>query len=392
MNGLAMNFRSDSIRGRLLVAGLLALLVSMAGAFFDRQQFFRAYLTAYLFTIGFPLGSLAILMLHHLVGGRWGFVTQRVLEAAVGTLPLAALLFLPLLFGMSDLYLWARPEAVSADPILQQKAAYLNLPFFWTRAAIYFSSWIILGHLLRKWSAEQDRTAEVSLTERLQTLSGPGLVLFGFTVTFSAIDWVMSLEPHWYSTIYGLIFVVNDSLAALAMAICAASLLAQREPLSQAAGSDRFHDLGNLLLALVMLWAYLGFSQFMLIWVENLREEIPWILHRSTGGWEIVALLLVIGKFVLPFALLLGRSTKRNARYLACVGFLILAMHWIDLYWLVAPAFHPDGFNIHWLDFAMLIGIGAIWLTVFLWRLEGRALLPLHDPRFAEEIARVQKV
>src|SRR5262245_14619984 len=193
MNGLAMNFRSDSIRGRLLVAGLLALLVSMAGAFFDRQQFFRAYLTAYLFTIGFPLGSLAILMLHHLVGGRWGFVTQRVLEAAVGTLPLAALLFLPLLFGMSDLYLWARPEAVSADPILQQKAAYLNLPFFWTRAAIYFSSWIILGHLLRKWSAEQDRTAEVSLTERLQTLSGPGLVLFGFTVTFSAIDWVMSL-------------------------------------------------------------------------------------------------------------------------------------------------------------------------------------------------------
>ena len=392
MNASLTNLPSEAVLKRFFAVGVSALLVSLAGLFFDRQQFFRSYLTAYLFMIGFPLGSLAILMLHHLVGGRWGFVTQRLLEASVRTFPLAAVLFLPLIFGMSDLYLWARPEVVAADPILQQKSVYLNAPFFWARTAIYFALWIGVSHLLCKWSADQDRTADVSLTQRLQTLSGPGLVLYGLTVTFSAMDWVMSIEPHWYSTMYGLMFVVSDALAALALAICAASFLVTRGPLSQAAGQDQFHDLGNLLLALVMLWAYLGFSQFMIIWMENLREEIPWVLRRTAGGWKFIVLLLVACQFALPFLLLLCRATKRHARLLAAVALLIIFMHWIEVHWLVAPAFHPHGFYIHWLDFAALIGIGATWLAVFLWRLEGRSLLPLHDPRFAEEIERAQRV
>jgi len=392
MNASLTNLPSDAVLKRFLVVGVSALLASLAGLFFDRQQFFRSYLTAYLFMIGFPLGSLAILMLHHLVGGRWGFVTQRLLEAAVRTFPLAAVLFLPLIFGMGDLYLWARPEVVATDPILQQKSVYLNAPFFWARTAIYFALWIGVSQLLCKWSLDQDRTADVSLTQRLQTLSGPGLVLYGLTVTFSAMDWVMSIEPHWYSSVYGLMFMVSDALAALALVICVASFLVTRGPLSQAAGRDQFHDLGNLLLALVMLWAYLGFSQFMIIWMENLREEIPWVLRRTAGGWKFIVLLLVACQFALPFLLLLCRATKRNSRLLAAVALLIIFMHWIEVHWLVAPAFHPHGFYIHWLDFAALIGIGAIWLAVFLWRLEGRSLLPLHDPRFAEEIERAQRV
>lgn len=386
MNAPPINYFSRSARKRVFIIAGAALAISLLGLFFDRRQFFRAYLTAYLFMIGFPLGSLAILMLHHLVGGRWGFVTQRLLEAAVRTLPLAALLFLPLIFGMGDLYLWARPQDVAADPILQQKSAYLNMPFFLARTVLYFTVWIGLGHFLCAWSVEQDRSADASLTERLQTISGPGLVLYGLTVTFAAIDWVMSIEPHWYSTVYGLIFMVNDGLAALALMICAAAFLARRGALSQAADSDRFHDLGNLLLAFVMLWAYLGFSQFMIIWVENLREEIPWVLRRTTGGWQVIALLLVACRFAVPFLILLSRTTKRDARLLAAVALLIVVMHWVELHWLVAPAFQSHGFYIHWLDLTALIGIGAVWLALFLWRLEGRSLLPLHDPRFAEEI------
>jgi hypothetical protein len=390
VNGNLTKFIPDSLPKRLLALGGAALLVLLGGSFFNRQEFFRAYLSAYLFMIGFPLGSLAILMLHHLVGGRWGFMTQRLLEAAVGTMPLAALLFLPLLLGQQELYPWARPDA-AADPILQEKSVYLNMPFFWARAAIYFAVWISLSEVLRRWSLAQDQSADPNLTDRLQSLGGPGLVLYGLTVTFSAIDWAMSLEPHWYSTIYGLIFVLNDGLAALALVICAAAFLVERGALGPVAGADRFHDLGNLLLALVMLWAYLNFSQFMIIWVENLHEEIPWVLRRTAGGWKIIALLLISCQFALPFLLLLGRTTKRKSRSLAAVGLLILLMRWIDTHWLITPAFHPQGFYIHWLDLAAPIAMGAVWLGVFLWRLEGRSLLPLHDPRFTEEMERAQR-
>jgi hypothetical protein len=222
-----------------------------------------------------------------------------------------ALLFIPLLFGLSVLYPWARPEVVAADPLLQQKAAYLNIPFFIVRAAAYFAIWSVLGRLLTTWSLEQDRTADGSLTQKLQRLSGPGLLLYGLTVTFSAIDWLMSLEPKWYSTIFGAIFMVSYGLAALAFVIIVSSLVRDEAPLTQVMSADRFHDLGNLLLAFVMLWAYLSFSQFLLIWSENLVEEIPWYLHRIGGGWEWIATAFIVFQFALPFILLLSRTTKR---------------------------------------------------------------------------------
>jgi hypothetical protein len=383
--------RWDLMQKRSLAVGLIAAVLCAGGALIFPPVFFRAYLSAYIFWIGIPVGALALLMLHHLVGGRWGFMIQRVLEAAIQTLPLMALLFIPLLFGLADLYPWAQTEVVAADPLLQQKAAYLNIPFFIARAVAYFAVWIVLGRLLVTWSLQQDRTADGALTLRLQRLSGPGLVLYGLTVTFAAIDWMMSLEPKWYSTIFGMIFMVSFGLAALALAILATRFLESQKPLAQVISPDRWHDLGNLLLALVMFWAYLQFSQFLLIWSENLAEEIPWYLHRIGGGWEWVALALILFLFALPFILLLSRTTKRSARMLSQVAAAILFMHWLDILWIVAPSFYPARFHLHWLDIVAPVGIGGLWLAAFIGYLKARSLLPLHDPRFAELLEQAQK-
>ena len=383
--------RWDLMQKRSLAVGLIAAVLCAGGALIFPPVFFRAYLSAYIFWIGIPVGALALLMLHHLVGGRWGFMIQRVLEAAIQTLPLMALLFIPLLFGLADLYPWAQTEVVAADPLLQQKAAYLNIPFFIARAVAYFAVWIVLGRLLVTWSLQQDRTADGALTLRLQRLSGPGLVLYGLTVTFAAIDWMMSLEPKWYSTIFGMIFMVSFGLAALALAILATRFLESQKPLAQVISPDRWHDLGNLLLALVMFWAYLQFSQFLLIWSENLAEEIPWYLHRIGGGWEWVALALILFLFALPFILLLSRTTKRSARMLSQVAAAILFMHWLDILWIVAPSFYPALFHLHWLDIVAPVGIGGLWLAAFIGYLKARSLLPLHDPRFTELLEQPQE-
>jgi hypothetical protein len=324
-------------------------------------------------------------MLHHLVGGRWGFLIQRLLEAAVRTFPIMAVLFLPLLFGMRRLYPWAMAHAAEADHALTGgKGAYLSPAFFTVRAAVYFAVWIACAYTLTKWSREQDR-GDVSLIGRLQSLSGPGLALYGITATFSAVDWIMSLEPEWYSTIYGMIFMVSHGMAALAFAIIAARILAEDEPLASAAVPDRFHDLGNLLLSLVMFWAYLMFSQFLIIWSENLAEEIPWYVRRTLGGWRYLAVLLIIFQFVLPFLLLLSRTAKRRARVLAWIALLVLVMHWADLLWLIAPAFHPKALYLHWLDVAALAAVGGLWIGAFAHYLGASALLP-NDPRFVEAL------
>jgi len=383
--------RWDLMQKRSLAVGLIAAVLCAGGALIFPPVFFRAYLSAYIFWIGIPVGALALLMLHHLVGGRWGFMIQRVLEAAIQTLPLMALLFIPLLFGLADLYPWAQTEVVAADPLLQQKAAYLNIPFFIARAVAYFAVWIVLGRLLVTWSLQQDRSADDTLTLRLQRLSGPGLVLYGLTVSFAVIDWIMSLEPKWYSTIFGMIFMVSFGLAAMALAILATRFLETEKPLAQVVSPDRWHDLGNLLLALVMFWAYLNFSQFLLIWSENLAEEIPWYLHRIGGGWEWVAVALILFQFALPFILLLSRNTKRDSRTLAAVAAAILFMHWLDILWMVVPSFYPARFHFHWLDIAAPVAIGGLWLAAFIGYLKARSLLPLHDPRFTELLEQAQE-
>jgi hypothetical protein len=370
----------ETICQRSLMVGAGAFALCLIGAYFDRAQFFRSYLMAYVFWLGIPLGCFGILMIHHLVGGTWGFVIQRPLESAIQTFPVMALLFLPLFFGLPDLYIWARPEALAQDKILQQKSVYLNPSSFSIRAVMYFSIWILIGTLLTKWSRDQDRTDE-SFVERLQNLSGPGLVLYGLTVTFSAIDWLMSLEPRWYSTIYGMIFMVSHGLVAFAFVIAAAYFLSRREPLSEVIAPWVFQDLGNLLLTFVMLWAYTSFCQFLLIWVENLNKEIPWYLHRTTGGWGALAICLIVFQFALPFVLLLSRTVKRKAATICGVAAVVGFMHFLELFWFVAPTFHPQGFSIHWTNLVAPVGIGGIWFAAFLWQLKGQSLLPLRDPR-----------
>ncbi len=371
---------------RGLIVAAVGVAVCLAGVFVDREQFFRSYLVAYLFWLGVALGCLPILLLNHLTGGRWGFSIRRLLEAGTRTLPLLAILFLPLLLGMKQLYPWSQPDVVAHDEILRHKSAYLNVPFFLVRAVVYFGVWIGLSRLANKWSLKQDEKRDPAMARRFQALGAFGLVLYGLTVTFATVDWVMSLEPHWFSTIFPLLIAVGQVLAGLTFAIVVAAWLAHHKPLSETMTPQSFHDLGNLLLTFVMIWAYFGFSQYLIIWSGNLREEIPWYLHRSHGGWEIVALVLIVLHFAVPFLLLLSRRAKQSASALAGIALGLFVLRFVDLFWVVAPTFRSERVGDHWLDAATLIAVGGIWVAVFARTLKTRPLVPLYDARAEEAV------
>jgi hypothetical protein len=372
----------ERIQMRSWFIGVAAAAACAVGAFLDPAQFFRSYLAGYLLWLGISLGCLAILMLQHLSGGVWGFVIRRLLEAATRVFPLLALLFIPVLLGLHQLYPWADPAKVAQDSLLQHKAAYLNVTGFLARAVFYFAFWCGAGYLLSRWSLEQDQVPRAVLRDRMQGASAIGLLLYGLTATFSAIDWVMSLDPHWYSTIYGMLFMAGGAVAGMALAIAMASLLAKYPPLSDILAPGHFHDLGKLLLAFVMVWAYFAFSQFLIIWSGNLPEEITWYRVRLAGGWRLVGLALLLFHFVLPFLLLLSRDLKRQGRALALVAVAVLAMRYVDLYWMVAPSFPEaaSGLRFHWLDLAAPVAVGGLWMAEFLRQLKSRPLVPLNDP------------
>jgi hypothetical protein len=374
-----------------LIAAFWGILAGVAGAFLDADQFFRSWLIGFLFCLGLSLGSLALLMLQHLSGGHWGLASRRVFEAASRNLPFVTLMFVPILFGLPRLYTWARPDAVQADEALRHKAIYLNVPFFLGRAVLYFAVWNLCSWLLNAWSAAQDR-GEVAVhpsdTRRFRTVSAPGLLAYVITITFASIDWVMSLDPHWYSTIFGFIFVSAHGLSGLAFVIIVLALLDRTEPIASyvTPGLD-FLDLGKLLLAFVMLWAYMSFSQLLIIWSGNLPEEITFFANRFRGGWEYVSLLILFGHFAVPFALLLSRDLKRRPHLLARVAIWILVMRVVDLIWYVEPTFPHRRFPIHWMDIALPLGLAGAWLFLFVRNLRSRPLLPLNDPFFKEALA-----
>jgi hypothetical protein len=358
-----------------LVAGIAGLLIAAVGFLVSPAQFFRSYLWAFLFWLGIALGCLPLLMLYHLVGGAWGFTVRRLMESGTRTLPVLALFFVPILFGMPQLYDWSQ---------VSEKHAYLNGPFWIGRSIFYFVVWLFYAFRLNTLSARQDETGEPGLIGIFQRLSGPGLVVYGFTITFAAFDWGMSLEPHWYSTIYGMLWIVSQALSSLAFAIAVLALLSRPSPSGrgwrEAPGEGTTHDLGNLLLAFVMLWAYLSFAQFLITWSGNLPEEIHWYLSRLRNGWQWVAALLVAFHFFVPFILLLSRFRKRRMASLAAVAALVLLMRAVDTYWLITPAFYGDGFRLHWLDIFALVGIGGVWLAMYARQLTLMPLVPLHDP------------
>lgn len=374
---------------RRVIIGAGALLFCLLwGLIFGLGQFFHSYLMAYLFWLGVTLGCLTVLMLHHLVGGSWGAMIQRVLEAGTRTLPLLAVLFIPILLGMGFLYEWSVPSVVAQDDVLQYKRWYLNIPFFLIRAVIYFAVWLLIAHYLNHWSKRHEETAgqplQAAYRYRIQSLSAGGLVAYGLTMSFASFDWVMSLDAHWYSTLYGMLFIASQALSAFAFAIVVVSRLADVAPLRNVLTTQRLHDLGNMLFAFIMLWAYLSFSQFLIIWSGNTAEEVPWYLHRSQGGWQWIVIALFLVHFAVPFVLLLMRLMKRSLPALTRVASVVFIMHLVDQFWFVLPELHPSRLTVHIMDILAPVGMGYLWVTLYVKLLHQRSLIPLEDRRLQE--------
>jgi hypothetical protein len=367
-----------------LIAGVVGLILCAVGAVFRPALFLQSYLFAYMFTLGLALGSMAILMLQYLTGGDWGVVVRRTLEAAMRTLPWLAIGFLPVALGVRELYVWARPAQAQT---LDFRTGYLNVPFFIARAVVYFAVWLAMAHRLDRWSREEDRGAALGWLKRLRRLSGPGLVIYGVTITFAAFDWLMSLNPEWFSTIFGLLIIAGQALSATAFVILVAALLSTREPMARVFQPRHFHDLGKLLLAFVMVWAYMSFSQLLIIWAGNLPQEIPFYLPRMQSSWRWIGVLLIVLHFALPFALLLSRDLKRRAGRLAALAGLVIVMRVIDLFWLVAPEFRRQGLRIDWFDPVTVIGVCGVWLALFIRELKARPMLPLRDPHLIDALS-----
>jgi hypothetical protein len=373
------------IRGKMIAFAIA--LVGLAGCVIGwirtPREFFVAYLFAEVFFVGLSLGSLAILMIHHLTAGYWGYGVRRFLEAAVGNLPLLGLLFVPLFFGLSELYPWRHPHVVATHDLLAKKASYLSTSGFVVRTFIVFAIWTIMSQLLLRWSAEQDVTVSVRPTRKMRTLSGPGLVIYPITMTFAAVDWIMSTETEWYSTVFPVLICIGQILGALSLMILIFAWAANSSQLSQLAGEDNFHKLGNLLLAFVMMWAYLAFGQLLVAWSGNLPPEISWYLHRIADGWRWVASFIALFQFFVPFFLLLMRPVKKKRHVLAMVAACVLASHIVTIWWTIAPSIYTTRFHVSWLTLAAFVAVGGLWWVAFLWNLGRRRLIPVNDPRFA---------
>ena len=387
------------LQQRALIVGVIGLIAGGIGAAMNLDQFFMSWLIGFLFCLSLSLGCLALLMLQHISGGQWGMVGRRVFEAGSRMLPIVALLFVPLLFGLPKVFVWAQPEAVAGSHVVQMKTAYLNVSFFVIRAVIYFLFWMLLVVLLNRWSAAQDNGEGVTKHDsvRYRKVSAPGLLFLVITVTFASVDWVMSLEPEWFSTIFGLLTIAGYGLTGIAFTIVVLAAIDRDRPAGSLLTPRHFHDFGKLLLAFTMLWAYLSFSQFLIIWSGNLPEEIPWYIARIRGSWGAVAILLVVGHFFLPFALLLSADIKKRSGLLAKVAIFILVMRLIDLIWYVAPAFRhmaPEGADathsvipMHWMDIAIPVGLTGLWVFLFVRQLRTRSLFPMNDPYLKEAFA-----
>jgi hypothetical protein len=377
----------DVLRRRAFAAGAAGLIASLIGALVSPTQFFHSYLFAFLFWNGIALGCLSLLMIQHLTGGRWGLAIRRLLEAGTRTVPVLVLLFLPVVLGLKRIYPWAGYEQADATirHAVEIKHAYLNVPFFLGRAAFYFAVWLL--YFLNRVSLETDAGMDLRRARKLRSISGGGLLLMGLTITFMSVDWAMSLDPRWFSTIYGMLFMIGTALSALALCIVVITRIMGTGPLSVVANADTLHDLGKLMLAFIMVWAYFSYSQFLIIWSGNLPEEIPWYLRRFHGAWRVIGLFLVVFHFVVPFLILLSRGVKRRAKTVGMVALWILAVRVVDLFWLVRPEFPQTGFALHWLDLTLPIGLGGVWLGVFAQQLKTRPLLPLGEPEVRQILA-----
>lgn len=368
--------------------GIAALALSVLLGWGDGRQFWSSYLVAALFYLTVALGGLFFVLLQFVTRAGWSVVVRRLAEHLMGTLPwVAVLLLVALGLGFNHLYEWGRPDKVLEDPLLQHKSPYLNPTFFFLRSVFYLASWSLIAWWFRRWSLLQDRSGDLAITGRLQIASAPCLVLFGLTLTFASFDWIMSMDPHWYSTIFGVYLFAGCFLAILSALILLILALQGKGLLADAIGVEHLHDLGKLLFGFVVFWGYIAFSQFMLIWYGNIPEETAWYYHRLQHGWTGVTVVLVLGHFVLPFFFLLSREVKRKRLTLGLAAAWVLVFHYVDLYWLVMPGLQEHGFSPHVLDLTSLIGLGGLFLAGLGLLMRGASLVPLKDPRLEESLS-----
>jgi hypothetical protein len=384
----------STIHQRSLGVGIIFGVASLIAAILPgtREQFFHSYLIGYMLWLGITLGSMAILMINHMTGGAWGMVIRRQLEAAVKTLPFMALLFIPIILGMQHLYTgsheagagwsgWLNPDPKDGHLVMMSRT-YLTATGYIARAIIYFAVWIIVGFALLRKSAQQDNPPVENLSPRFRRIAAPGLILYAFTITFAVIDWVMSLDPHWISTIYGFIFIAGELLSAISIMVVIETIMSNYEPMASLLKAKEVQDHGKLMLTFTMLWAYFSFSQLLIIWAGNLPMEIRFFTRRLNSGWQEIGLILVIFHFFVPFFMLLSRSFKRNPRQLAWLAGFMILMRLVDLFFYIEPNFHKSvlgGIAGYWLDLVVPIAIGGLWMALFFRNLRSRPLLPAYD-------------
>ncbi len=379
-----------TIAQRSLIVGVVFSVVAVVLAFMRPDEFYRAYLLGFMCWLGVALGSMAILMIRHLTGGGWGMVIRRILGAAMRTVPLLAALFIPMIVAVWQhrIYIWAQPLQNIKDKHLREHLeditkTYLTTNGFILRAVFYFAIWNLLSFLLSTWSKQTDHAGAPDNTDRFKVVAGPGLILYGFTISFAAIDWVMSLDPSWISTIFGLVILIGEVLSAMCFAVVVERILFNYKPMSEMLKPDFVHDHGKWMLAFTMVWAYFNFSQWLIIWAGNLPAEITYYMRRLNGGWGYIGLIIVIFHFAVPFGILLSRSFKRNIRKLVWLAVWLLLMRYLDLFWIIEPNFSQT-LKFTLADVVVPIAIGGFWLAYFFRNLGALPLLPAYDPSAGE--------
>ncbi len=362
--------------------GLAALAASFGLGLGDGRQLFHSYLVAWLFGLSLALGGLFFVLLQLVTRAGWSVAVRRLAEHTAGTLGLFLVLFVPLALSLGELYPWAGPEAG-----VEVHGQHLRPDLFLARSLAYLASWALIAGWVRRRSLAQDESRDPAVTRRLQSLAAPALVWFGFTLTFAAFDWVLSLDPHWHSTIFGVYFFSGTAMVGLAVLVLLVLGLGRAGLLAGVVTAEHRHDLGKLLFAFLVFWAYIAFSQYMLIWYANLPEETAWYAHRLAPGWKGVSVGLAVGHFVLPFFFLLPREAKRRPATLGAAAAWLLAMHYLDLYWLVMPGLHRQGVQPHLLDLLTLVAVLGLFLAAWGLLARRRPLVPVGDPRLAESLS-----
>ncbi|WP_069133281.1 hypothetical protein [Rhodohalobacter halophilus] len=366
--------------------GIVGLIASAVGYFLDDYQFFFSYLTSFTYFTSFALAALILVMVHHITKSSWGTVIRRIPESLFSRLWLWALFFIPVILGMSNLFTWTNTEYVMNDPILAGKTAYLNEPFFIIRQIIYFAIWGFLGYKLHKTSVEMDRTKNWGLTALLRKFSAPGILLFALTVAFASFDWLMSLDAHWFSTMFGVYFFAMSFQALFPFILLMVFWMHKNGILKDVIGKAHIYDLGAWFFGFTVFYAYIAFSQFLLIYYANIPEETLWFYHRLEGSWEFITFALLFGRFVIPFILLLNRESKHNHLLLKITAIMVIVMHFIEIHWIVMPTLHHHGMAISWLDITTLVGLGGIFMGMFFQTLKSYNLVPVNDPYLQDSL------